>query len=364
MNVPTLNIIATPGAYAACPNVPEFAFSPYHFDDAHLESDAERLNYEKHAPFQGPIAPPSITNPRKLHAKRVLSEADQAHHDLLPYAKRFTHPVNTNRRPPIGTTVPLEGLGHFLARAEEIQAIARTQFLELPTAQQELGAISLSSSSGDDDDDGIEVGDDLIERHASRYGTAYVMPEQALLDRIEWEHFVLACSSSVSIAWRKSATSPTGRTLKTNDKRITVDHLTAIAPRMLDILGDRCIDDIEDARDRASYYKRLDWSLMTPDQQDAWTLRSAPVQAYLDPEKGSPIIDDWGDTLDVIALRDEDTIGAFVTATPPPARPASGPQELGLHDTFRGVATYEPSETQLERWVESYDSIQNWIPQR
>ena len=357
MNVPTIAFVEPDRrSIAVCPVLPEFTFSP--------KVPVQRVirpAIERSAPVHGPLLLPTIAAPKRPEGtKLVLQEAEQSHHDLVPYAKRFPHPVNEDRRPPIGTTVPLEGLGHFLARAEEIDAIARTQHLELPTAQQELGAISLSSSSGDEDDDGI----DLAEKHACRYGTAYLTPEQSLLDRIEWERYVLRCSSVVKIFPVKTED---GRTVPTtNDKRVTREQLNAFGSKLVALAGGRSIDDIENDRERASYYKRLVWSLMTPAQQTAWTRRSASVQAYLNPSSEKLTIDAWqpeyrGHGLLAVTVEpDPDSEDALVTTTPPLPMPASGPQELGLHDTYRGAATYEPSPRTLQRWSRKVPRIYRW----
>lgn len=368
----------TVGDYASVPldlsHLPEFQISPR---SAWAEPMAGARRY---GPHLGELPAEPITFTAQMRSapkgtRRTLSEADQAHHDGKPYAKRFPHPVNLDRKPPVGTTKPLEGLGHFLDRIEEIAAIAATQNLELPTAQQELGAISLSSSfSDDDDDDSFEVDSELVERHATRYGTAYTVPEQGLLDRIEWEDFVLRCSTTVKIFVKVKDDGST--TVSSNDARVKGEMLAPFVPKLRALLGDRSIDDLVADRDRASYYKRLVWSLLTPKQQAAWTRRSPAVQAYLNPEQGSPRLDDWQpdylghDLLGSVLVEDPDEDEALVTAAPPAPAPVSGPQELGLHETYyrddRGgrtpgtVESYEPSEAALTAWPKKYHRIYRW----
>lgn len=172
-------------------HLPEFAFSPR----APRPEAAPRLAVHRTNAHIGPMVPPTISNPRTLHEKRIVKPSEECR---LQLRSMWDKTPTEYTEPPMGTAPTLEGLGKFLARASEIQAIADTQFLELPTVGQELAATGLSavslSSSDDDDDIGLEAPDDIAEHHACRYGTAYTTMDLAPMVRlVEREHFFYEC---------------------------------------------------------------------------------------------------------------------------------------------------------------------------
>ncbi len=349
--VPTIDYIQPDRRHVAvCPLVPEFQFTepkghtmPPMYRDVWANSEPRPI---------GPIPSHPSLAPKPERKRRLLGEAAQAHHDFKPF---FKHEVQTRTRAPMGTTKPYLPES-FVTREAEYNFLVSTQFLELPTAQQELGAISLSSSRDDDDDDALfEVRADLTEHNACRYGTAYeynpATPEySAMAQRIEWEQYILACGQANKVFAKKNAEGQ--RVLSATDVRIRGDALLAFKDKVLGLVGDRTLDELENDRARARYFKKIVWAQMTPAEQMAWMQRTPDVQAYLDPIGNTPTIELWDGNLVRELHEDPDTKDAFITDDPLPAPPASGPQELGLHNIHpkRQTADYEPSDGRLEYW--------------
>lgn len=146
-------------------------------------------------PWQGPIVPPMISNPRTLHEKRVLSPIEQNWYDGIPFFSKTK--VDGPLLDPINSMPTLEGLGHFISRTAEIRAIQETQAdgLELATIRDQLAANGVRVlSSSFDDDDGDEW-DRLGARHQPDPDAEYrSSTEYSTLTRnIEWEKYFLAC---------------------------------------------------------------------------------------------------------------------------------------------------------------------------
>ncbi len=212
-------------SYAACANVPEFKFSPKAGKRIKRTFVCDKPDCEMCAPNppqQGPMKPMlKGGNPVKVGPERQVGAIEKGWLNYIPF---FKTKVNQTTKPPVGTVPTLEGLGHFLSRVDEINAIAETQFLDLPTVQQELAAmgvssINLSSSPNDSEDDDytLEIAepgpestrlegvkefkfDKQANHDARRYGTPYVTADlAAVMRRIEWERGIIASKLPVRV---------------------------------------------------------------------------------------------------------------------------------------------------------------------
>ena len=321
----------------------------------------------------GPMVPPTISNPRKNDGwceehkrlrhncwphghtcglpKRLLSKADQAHHDLKPF---FQAPIPADQqglRNPYGTTDAYAGPSPTLDRLSEIEELAKTQHLDLPTIPQlfaanGLSAVSLSSSSSSSDDDDLEAAN-YAERNLGFvpyvYDPVTVAP---LLTRIENEKYYLACGGATKVYVKRRDDGSRG--LGCNDKRFRAMKPGEYGPSILEMFvgpltalqGERSVDEVEHDRHVAAANHTRVLDLATEAGQLAWAKRTPRVQAYLDPAGKPSTIDDWQDE-------------------PEPAE--GGPQELGLHDTYFGEAQYEPNEKRLSKWSHEIHRIYRWL---
>lgn len=108
---------------------------------------------------------------------------------------KWPKPIEPGFVQPIGTAKTLDAMGAFVSRVAEIEAIAATQFMELPTYRDLFAANGLPVISSSLDDDESDTWESLSERHRSTLSgdlTAdehYIDPEQlaARLRRIELE---------------------------------------------------------------------------------------------------------------------------------------------------------------------------------
>lgn len=313
-------------------------------------------------PVQGPMVPPTISAPRPKGKKRLLSQDEENWLNLKP---KFEAPVEPKLVAPHGTTKPFVPES-FARREAEYAWLIATQSQDLPSLAQEfrangLTAFSLSSSPSDENDDemsgdniaepvertGFVAGerpkaDPQVEHDARRYGTPPLLdPETmaALVRRIEWEKTVVYSSQSTRIY---AATTEDGRrTLRCNDRRWTKDDLVAYAAPMKDLLADRDMADVENARARANHFGKLVWSLMTPAQQAAWRERSHEVRNYLDIADDNRARESWDIPRREVFVED-DLVDASTLSN-------GGPQELGLHVLTEddSVAAYEPTDSEL-----------------
>lgn len=262
---------------------------------------------------------------------------------------RLTHERgNEELLTPHGFSAPLHAQT-FKSKPEELTWLIESQMQELAPLAQEfsangLSAISLSSSSPSGNDDDLDAAN-LAEKHLGR--VPYDPDPVELADRrrqYEWEQYILACGQSARIYVRRSA--ETGQpVLATNDRRLRGEALAAFAPKVKAMMGDRSLDDIENARAHAEHYQKVVLASMTPREQMAWaTKRSLRVQDYLEPADTNRDRDSW-------PLEEE--------------QPKGGPAELGLHwldtdlDYDFGIESdldhegrqyavlYEPSESEL-----------------
>ena len=271
--------------------------------------------------WQGPMVPPSISNPRSPGAKRAVSASEESWLQMKPI---FSSPVKDHERPPVGTAPTLEGLGAFLNRVTEIEAIANTQFLELPTVSQELaqtgiGSFSISSSS-DEDDESFDVSDTDLERNACRYGTAYLTQELApIVRRIEWERYVFHCGPSQRVALAV-----------VNGALSAVSESKALSPEEVASLG-----------------KRI-W--LAAGKPDAATLLNDQARAahygvvgsiLYGVTKGSHIPEQ---SFDMLGASDQEE-----------DQPDGGPSELGLHNVEQGTVLFEPTDAEL--WPDEYQDL-------
>lgn len=303
---------AAMSASAPQPELPEFAFSPA----------GERVpmpaGYRSGiAPHEGPMAP---AKPRAKGEKRTVSPAEEG---WLNMRTLFDTPVREHSRPPVGTAPTLEGLGHFLARVDEINAIAATQAMELPTVGQELAqtgisSFSISSSFDDESDDAsAEVSDADLERNACRYGTAYVAAELApLVRRIEWEQFIYRCGP----AQRVTLTVVDGRiSAMSESKTLAPEEVAAWGKRIWLAMGKPDADTLANSIAYARHYGVIGSAMYGVKKGD-----HTPEQ-----------------TFDALGAEDMEELTQD-----------GGPSELGLHNVEQGTVLYEP--TAAELWPDDY----------
>jgi hypothetical protein len=252
---------------------------------------------------------------------------------------------------PYGTSKPLGVLGTFYDRATELNALMGTQFQELPTLAAEfaangLTAISLSSSSEDDDMDAANIAESHLRRTPYTMDPVTVAP---LLRRIEWEKYIFACGPNTFVAAIQDKNNPGKMVINTTDKKMSVERLATYVPKMKEMIGERTYEELENDRIRSWYYgKELVWSLMTPDERDAWKRKNPGTLMYL--RSASHIFHDawWA----------EDHEEKRATQ--------QGPVELGLHNLGSDAPDLpwfpDPYEvlsepTPFELWGEKEDDI-------
>lgn len=174
-------------SYAACPVVPEFQFSP----KAQRKS-LERPSVQHPKPVYGPMPPPMVANPRKLHEPEVIGPIEQGWRNLQP---QFT-PKRREMRNPIGTTQTLEGMPRFISRAAEIQALAENQNADIPFIRDLLASNGIAVMSSSQDDDDMGEWEALSARHLAHEDVVWhdAVETGILQNQIQWERFNLACS--------------------------------------------------------------------------------------------------------------------------------------------------------------------------
>lgn len=219
----------------------------------------------------------------------------------LNYTPFFKGEVKEHELTPVGTAPTLEGLGHFLNRVEEIQAIQRTQHMELPTVQQELaqtgiGSFTLSSSGAtNEDDDSAELSEEELNKLACRYGTGYMTYDLApIMQRIEWEKSILASSVPIKVKLIVSTGKVSVRS-ESKDKQL----IATLAKKLFIATGKPDAAAVKDMRAFEEHYGVV-----------GSTLRGKPTGAQW-PEQ----------SMDILGAEDmmpEDEV-------------SQGPQELGLH---------------------------------
>lgn len=292
--------------------VRKFAFSPR---EAWVADP--KPTFTQPAAFQGPIAP---HKPYEYGHDPLPVTSDER--SWLNYRPVFTKDVPEHTKPPIGTVPPLEGLGSFINRVDEINAIAKTQMLDLATVGQELAATGVASfsmsSSSDDDDLNYEVSDEDIERNATRYGTAYTTQDLApVLDTIEWEKQI-AFSGQPQRVWLDTTD---GKVQPVSpSKTLTTEQITSLGRKLYRAMGKPTAQDIEDSRAKAEYYGWKTGSIIYGVTKGEHT-----------PEQ----------SMDILGQEDLEEVTTN-----------GGPQELGLHNVENGVVAYEPSEREF--WPEEF----------
>lgn len=227
--------------------LPEFTFSP------RKTCAIPPRNHLVHRdpPPQGPIPPPMTTNPRRTHAKRALSPAEEG---WLNYRTLFNRPITEHTKAPVGTAKPFLPES-FVKREAEYAFLVATQNLDLPTINQELAAtgitaFSLSSSSNDDD---FDIDEDTIERNACRYGTAYTTSELTpIINRIEWEKFTYRCSKVQKIFLK--ITDEGQFDITSDDTAIQPAELARYAKRLFALLEGRTPEELQNDRARVHHY--------------------------------------------------------------------------------------------------------------
>jgi hypothetical protein len=263
----------------------------------------------------------------------------------LNYIPFFKSKVTETTKTPVGTAPTLEGLGHFLDRVKEIEAIAETQFLDLPTVQQELAAmgvttINLSSSpkNTEDDDFQLEIAepgpesttlipieesklDKQTNHDARRYGTPYITADlAAVMRRIEWERSILASKLPVKVVLHTDGTA-VGPQSQHPDQQLVMELFV----KLYDACGRPGPKTTKDMMNFADYYGVVGSKL------------------YIDQTKAENL------------EQSMDELGAEDLMAPEEV--LQGPQELGLHwrsddlgdDTFDppGLVLAEPNEGEL-----------------
>lgn len=213
--------------------------------------------------------------PRPTRAAGVKREVPSHEEGHINYKPFFKKPVAQHTKPTKGTMNPLE---RYLARVEAIEAIAMTPCcpyhqkggtepdhstpdpLEIETVNQELrrnglAAISIQSSSYDDDDNPMfDVGE--------YNGTEYVTPDPALVRRIEWERFVMACGLAQRVYLSVSADGKPS--IATDSARIDADTLRAYAPKFKAMLNGRSLSELLNDRERACFYGVVGSKMLNP----------------------------------------------------------------------------------------------------
>ncbi len=175
MNAPTIELVAPNRRhYAACKNVPEFKMAP---------SIARRIwpghgNSHDMQP-RGPMPPPMVSNPRKVHAPRKMDDREVEWLNLRPLSAKRAPIKQTGFVAPLGA---LEGIDHMVARVEAIKRLTDQQERDRATkraifeADKEIPfivdefrangfrAMSLSSSTKTTNDDELEAAN-IAEKH-------------------------------------------------------------------------------------------------------------------------------------------------------------------------------------------------------
>lgn len=262
--------------------------------------------------------------------------------DQLPL--RFATPINQdNLLTPHGSAPPLHTLT-FHDKHTELSWLIETQLRELAPLSQEfaangLAALSLSSSPPSEDDDDLTTAN-LAEHHLREVPFEPNPIELAARQRrYDWEHYILSCSTSARLYARRS-TSNKHTVIACSDRRWTPERIAEYAIQIRNLLANRSINEVENDRQRAQHYGRIVWATMTPEEQDAWTVRNPAVNHYLDSADDNTNRDNW-----ILS----------------PDAPSGSSEELGFHwlDSDLGgpecVVLPEPSEYDL--WPEN-DAIE------
>jgi len=324
------------------------------------------------------------TRPARPSRKpRLISEAEKAWRDCKPFLKEPDEP-GTAIRTPYGFTEPWHKMT-FRDELHELMWLETSQRLELAAQDHELRSndipsFSLSSSFSDDEtidarvlvnqkDDDIVAGDSENERNARRYGVSMKYDPETLapiLRRIEWEKYILACSQSVRIF---VDTTGGKRLPATNDQRHTPEEVNGFATLLTERLGFLpSAEDIDLARERAAHYKKIVWSLMSPEEHHDWSHHGPAYNRYMAPlQQGARIEEAWPemrdktnaqDPLAIVWVDDPDEPGYLVTEAAPDPQPTGAPVELGLHwlttdlpdELFDSETRVLPEPNELEFW--------------
>lgn len=286
------------------------------------------------------MVPPTISNPRKLHAKREVGPIEEGWINLQPF---FKTPIKQEGFvAPLGS---LQDIEHLLARIEAIKrladqqtrdaAIARVlieQDKELPSIVDEFRAngfkaISLSSSSLDSDDDDLEAAN----YSAKNLGYVPYNPDPEtiapLTRRIEWERFALECGQTQKV-WL--VTKDDGTVTAAGDPGSDPQTVRTLGRRLRSVALDTNDLPLEMRRARAEYYHAIGSCLY-----GKWKGAQWPEQS-----------------LDELGAEDQNK----------PDEVKQGPQELGLHNLSQddeeswdpeGFVLPEPSDFVLEEWAET-----------
>jgi hypothetical protein len=233
-------------------HLPEFAFSP------RVERKPAPLRYLRprwgEMPVRlGPPAPPMATNPRKVHDPLPVTPAEAK---WLAYKSIFGTEPRKERKPPMGTAPSLGALGEFVDKVTEIEAIAKTQFLELATTQQELaqtGVTSYALSSSDDDDDmGLEVSEEERERAATRYGTAYTTYDLTpMMDTLFNEQYNYRCGPAHRIYLDITSGEPR---IQAADRKVPKTLIDEVRPTFRKLMKETTVADLAHQRIAVGYY--------------------------------------------------------------------------------------------------------------
>lgn len=190
---------------------------------------------------------------------RVVGPIEEAR--IQRYEPYFKHEVAEHDLPTEGTTRP-HLMEKFGARAAELDALTVTQKFELETVDQELrrtgvATINLSSSRRNrNDDDDLENDIAENEKAASAYGTAYITPDPALLQRLEWEQYILKCEAEpTKVFWTKDKAGQfTTGSNKPARELPPATIITKFKTSLLAVLGQRTPADLDNDRARARHY--------------------------------------------------------------------------------------------------------------
>lgn len=289
---------------------------------------------EGDAPQYGPMVPPMISNPRRLHAKTLISQREEDWRNLVPLFKTpiaqqgFVAPMNS-----------LKGVDHLLGRVAAIERLATHQAREAATdrllveSDKELPfivdefrangfqAVSLSSSQEDDARDPSELNEVSIFHVPTVYGAAALDIIQAapILRRIEWERWTMMSGLPMKVTL--VSTENGGVAAHSTDRRLSKTERDALGLKIGRASGLTTADKLEDNR--------------------AWATLNGAVGSIL-----------YGVTTGIqYPEQDMDDRGAEDEY--PQEEVLQGPQELGLHNkSQRGEVLSEPSEQTLERWAD------------
>lgn len=234
------------------------------------------------------IAPLRCSFPRvQVRAAKGKCTAADPIWDRLVQPK-FKTPVKPAWLTPHGTTKTLEGLGTFLDRIAEINAIARSQRLELPTVTQELlanGVTSTTTTSDDPDDASLES-----TQHTPFLFSRGDAEETTTLRRIDWEKYVFACGP-VHHMFIKAINEDGTITVKSADRRARPEEIQPFIPVLKNI--GLTAEQLEEGRARAAHYKgQLVWANMSPAEQADWRAKRGVARNYLD-FASNDLHEDW-----------------------------------------------------------------------